>query len=571
MAERILKDPYDEELQGANGRWSQVQTKAYKLYSEASRKVEADELQPFYTGFIPDLSDYKRLEFGRKQAIATASYGWITAKSELGVELYFTQALIIGVSALGTHHNLLALLPSQYGKSFVAACVALLQASKGEPVSVGANDSDTTKKIMNEVWKILPKAPEAFKKKLTTPVDKFEKAQTSMSKNRVGFIGGGYVEGMTLGGRYADSINGNKAVGQSGNWIIDESANIPDDNYSETGRNEVAYREDGRPYFKMEMSNPHQIGHFYRDMTQPDLPEGTLIIWADIRVSIEEGKQVYKNLDPKKPSFTDSKFFNNEKTCRSYLCCDFGATNGGSFFTTGMIVNNKTVDLETTPLILGLDSAHKGADAIEGALLAFPTQEEPYLHSLQLLNFKPNAWVDFETPQLIVQTIIAMCKKINIVGIVMDVGQGMWLYNALGEAIIEEDLAVALKAIAFNGAPTPERIRPGVDIESGDANSAEMAVNKRAELHLDLRELMETQSIQFTESVSDRLDPEMQAVGTELQGFKGKVQIEDKNRFVKKKLGHSPDALDAVMLSVHGYILFSLGLIGVPRSLGIYA
>lgn len=189
---------------------------------------------------------------------------------------------------------------------------------------------------------------------------------------------------------------------------------------------------------------------------------------------------------------------------------------------------------------------------------------------MQLIDFKPDVWVDFETPTMIVETIVTLCKKANIVAIAMDLGAGVWLYESLGKRLLEENLSVALKGVAFNSSPTQERTRDGVDLASGDANSAEMAVNKRAELHLDLRELMETKSIKFAEEVIQKIDPEMQAVGREIEGNRGKVQIEDKTRFIKKRLGHSPDSLDAVMLAVHAFILYRLGLLNNLRSLGLY-
>lgn len=145
-----------------------TQQRAYDLYYNASQNVIDGKCEPFYHGRIPVIENYKRLNLSRQKAIAIASYGYITAKLELGVDLYFTQALIVGVSVLGTHHNILTVLPSQYGKSFVAACVALLQASKGEPVSIGANDGEITEKILSEIHLIEKRLPESFKSQITS-------------------------------------------------------------------------------------------------------------------------------------------------------------------------------------------------------------------------------------------------------------------------------------------------------------------------------------------------------------------------------------------------------------------
>lgn len=542
--------------------YTSAQQQALDLYETA--KAEIPKLEPFFTGRIPNIEHYKRLNMSRDQAIKIASYGWLTAKKDLNVEFYFTQALFFGVAILGTHHDIAGILPSQYGKSFVSGCIAIWLAANKQEVSVAGNDGEVTKKIMSEVRKTLPKASDAVKEKLTTPVDQFEKMQTSLSKNNVGFIGGGAVTGITLGGRFDNSLSGNKAVGQSGNYIIDESALVPDPNYAETGRSEVGYREDGKPYLSMEISNPHQINHFYRKMIREDIGKGQLIIWADLRISIEEGKTRYYDQDPEMPVFTQTKFFELDSTCISYLLCEFGGNESGVFFgTQGRIDNRSYPNTDTNVYCLGLDSAYRGADAIKCALLKIPdgTQESEFLHVTQTINFKPAEWVDFETPQLIEDLIVQLCKTVNIRYICMDLGSGEYLYERLGTRFKKEQLTIALKGIYFHNGTTKQRISPSFNGEDKNGNGAELGINKRAEMHLDLRNLMDEDQIRFTQKVMDELQPELNAVGVEKYTSGGKIQIEDKAKGAKKRLGHSPDTLDAVLLSVHAYILMRLGLL----------
>lgn len=535
-----------------------VQKKALKYKNEAVSVIPT--LKPFYLGRVPCLEHYKRLTLDETKALEIASYGYLIALKELGVKLYFTQSLIVGCAILGTHHKILTVLPSQYGKSFLSAVIGLLLAYNGEPISVSANDKDLTQKIMSEVWRILPNTPESFKKKLITPLDKFERTQTSLSKNKVGFVGGGYIEGITLGGKFSDSLSGNKAVGQSGNFIIDESALIPDSNYAETGRSEVAYRKDGKPYLSMEMSNPHQINHFYRDMIQDPVDKGTLVVWADLRISIEEGKQVFFDTDPNKPKFEETKFFKNESVCRSYYLCDFGNVTDGSFFTTSFTVDDSPIPDEGE-YILGLDSANRGSDSIMGTLIRVPDEQCNKLRVVSVTNFKPNTWEDFKTPQMIEDLIVIMLKKFNIKVVVMDLGGGEYLYDRLGNRIEQEGLETILKGVYFNNSPTKERIREDYDISDGSANGAELAVNKRAEMYLDLRDLVEKVAITFKQKVYDLVKDEVNATGKEIYTSRSKIQIEEK-KIIKKKLGHSPDTLDSIALGVHGFVLYALDLLG---------
>lgn len=541
--------------------YSSSQQQALKLYHDALE--EQPKLRDFYHGKIPNLKHYKRMNIPEEEAIKIASYGYIVALRDLNVKLYFTQALLFGSAILGKYFNISVILPSQYGKSFVSACIAIELAYMGEPVSLNANDGELTKKIMDEIRILMPKVSEKVKKKMTTPVDQFEKMQTSFSKTGIGFIGGGSVQTKTLGGSYSDSLSRNKMMGQSGHSITDESALVPDSNYAETGRSEVSYRKDGLPYLSMEISNPHGINHFYRSMIKDPIPNGHLIIWADLRVTVEEGKHKYYEQDSNLPRLEDSKFFQHESTCLRYLVCDFGSLQDGSFFSTSPLIDNSPVDLSQGEYVLGLDSANRGSDKIMTALIRLPDEQCSKLRVVDLVNLKPNEWVDFETPQLIEDMVFTILEGVNVRAVVMDLGGGEYIFDRLGNRLSKTQLdeRVALKGIYFNNTPTKERIREGFDLDDGSANGAELGVNKRAEMHIDLRDLMANGAITFTQKVADLVQPELQAVGKEIYGSRGRIQIEDKTRKVKHKLGHSPDALDAVLLGVHASLLLTLGLL----------
>lgn len=540
------------------GEFSAVQQRVVELKQEALDTINSGQLQPFLRGRVPCFDHYKRLTMSPKKAVSTAMYGFLACQKVLHTELFFTQALVVGAYLLGTHTNIRVILPSQYGKSFLAACAGLITAFYGQEVSVSANDTPLTKKIMSEVFNIVPNASLKLKHKLLTPPTDIDRLQRSLSKSKLGFVGGGALSAITLGGSFADSMRSNQAIGQSGNYIIDECALVPDANYTETGRSEFGLRTDGRPFVSLEISNPHLVNHFYRSMTQEPYAPTDLIIWGDIRLSIEEGKHLISELDPKAPPLESTKFFANDNACVKYLLCDFGATNDSDFFSADPVVDNQPVE-PGTECVLGLDSANRGADAIMGALIALPDDNNPKLRVIDVHDFKTSTWVDFESPVLIAEAVAEYCQRNNVTSLVMDLGGGEYLYDRLGEAFARHKSQVGLKGVYFNSSVTKARVRPGFTGDDGKANAAELGVNKRAEMYIDLKQLMDTGGITFNQRCADLIKPELGATGPAIPSSNNRIQLQDKTKFVKKRLGHSPDALDSVVMGVHAYLLDTLG------------
>lgn len=536
-----------------------VQKKVVTLKDEAVAAVESGKLQPFFHGRVPCFDHYKRLTMPPKKAVSTAMYGYMMCKKVLNVDLYFTQALVIGAYLLATHSNIRVILPSQYGKSFMAACAGLVTAFSGQDVSVSANDTPLTKKIMSEVFNIVPSASLQLKHKLLTPPTELDRLQRSLSKSKLGFVGGGSLSAITLGGSFSDSMRSNQAIGQSGNYIIDESALVPDTNYAETGRSEFGVRADGHPYVSLEISNPHQINHFYRSMTADPIPPGHLVVWGDIRVSIEEGAYLIAETDPHAPALEDTKFYANDGTCKKYLLCDFGGGSEDNFFSTSPVVNNQPLP-DDTECVLGLDSATRGADSIMGALLALPTFDRSKVTLCQLHDFKPTEWIDFVSPKRIAVAVADFCVAHRVRAIVMDLGGGEVLFDHIGNELRDRRLKIGLKGVYFNSSPTPSRRHEGFTGDDGKATGADLGVNKRAEMYLDFREMLERHQMVFAEQCVDVIAAEMSATGPAKEVGNGRIQLQDKSKYVKKRLGHSPDALDACVMAVHAFLLDRLGM-----------
>ena len=80
------------------------------------------------------------------------------------------------------------------------------------------------------------------------------------------------------------------------------------------------------------------------------------------------------------------------------------------------------------------------------------------------------------------------------------------------------------------------------------------AANKRAELHLDLQDLIETQSVKFSEEAYEKIKDTLPYVSSERKS-NGRIQIKPKAD-VKAVIGRSPDELDSVLLSIHAAMLY---------------
>ena len=138
-----------------------------------------------------------------------------------------------------------------------------------------------------------------------------ERLTTSVSKQKLAFADGGFVEPITLADAYNNNIAQNKAVGRGGNFMVDEASLVSDDTFAEMGRREFA-RIDGKKFKSVLISNPHRPGVFYDKLTQENVPERTLVVWADALTAVEE-----ERFD--KETVFNSDFAKNKSARRRYL------------------------------------------------------------------------------------------------------------------------------------------------------------------------------------------------------------------------------------------------------------
>ena len=182
-------------------------------------------------GRIP--SHYKRLTCSRKEADRLAKIGFITIAKYYGDSLFYTQALIAGAVFSGDYDKITVVSPSAYGKSWLMGRIANIMAYEGEPTYVVAAVQDGTKMIMGHVAQSLQSVAPEVKNALLNKKDQIERLTTSLSKQKIAFANGGFIEPITTGDTYDENIAQNKVVGKPGNYIIDEAALVSEESFAE--------------------------------------------------------------------------------------------------------------------------------------------------------------------------------------------------------------------------------------------------------------------------------------------------------------------------------------------------
>ena len=170
---------------------------------------------------------------------------------------------------------------------------------------------------------------------------------------------------------------------------------------------------------------------------------------------------------------------------------------------------------------------------------------------LDTKDIKPKEWVDGITAIDIVNKIVTLANRLNAKGIAIDAGGGAHIVQPLKMRRLSGQLKCPVYDINFGGKATEIK-------KLAKEPSAEYAFNRRAEMHLMLRGMMEAQRVSFVRKVWDLISREMAFV-SEIQKPEDRlVKIRPKSE-IKKLLQRSPDELDSVMLSLHCAELYYLG------------
>lgn len=194
--------------------------------------------------------------------------------------------------------------------------------------------------------------------------------------------------------------------------------------------------------------------------------------------------------------------------------------------------------------VLGVDAAYKGKDNIELCHCVI-SEDKLYVSAVETIK-KPN-WVDGVTSQEIIDQVSRVYHRLGCALCYVDEGWGVWLKEGL---VLR---GVNAKGIAFGSAPTKVRTVRGRQTAT-KRYAATMAKRKRDEMHLDLRDLIEHRAVVFSKQAYSRIKDTLPFVSYELKAD-GKIHVLPKAE-IKIKLGHSPDALDAVLLAVHAAVIY---------------
>ena len=196
---------------------------------------------------------------------------------------------------------------------------------------------------------------------------------------------------------------------------------------------------------------------------------------------------------------------------------------------------------------LGVDSAYKGKDSIDLCLTAVT----PYgkMRVLDIISVdKGGEWRDGETSERIIGQIVAVIRKFHVRFVCVDVGWGVYLVEGLAKES-HKMMDFTVLGINFGGSTTKERAKM-------NHSASKYGFNMRAELHIDLQELMNAGNISFTTKCLKLLSKQLLAVRVEMKA-NGKKAIISKD-IIKQEIGHSPDELDSCLLSVHSAVLYNM-------------
>lgn len=482
-------------------------------------------------GKIP--KHYKRLTCSEEEAMRLAKIGFVEIAKYYGDNLFFTQSVIAGAVFSGDYDKITIVTPSSYGKSWLMGRIGNIMAYNGEPTYVVAAVQDGTKMIMGHVVQSLQNIAPEVKNALLNKKDQLERLTTSVSKQKIAFTNGGFIEPITTGDTYDENISQNKVVGKPGNYLIDEAALVSEQSFAELGRAEFA-KLGGDNYIRVMISNPHQPGFFYTELTKPDEEVGKreIIIWMDALTAVEEERLTIEKV-------FNGTFAKHRSTLRRYLLCVLD-TDGDGMFAAPPIYEPPYED-DYVQYFMGVDSAYKGKDSIYVAITAAGSKGVFTERIIQIKKPSKADWMDGKTTKDITRKITRIAREYGVALCCVDEGWGVWLKEGL------LDHNVNAKGVNFSEAPSRDRVK-------AHHYSATNAVNKRAEMHLDFQDLTDNGVLKVAPEVWEKIKDVLPHITSERRSS-GKIVIRDKSE-IKAMIGRSPDEFDSVILSIQAMMQY---------------
>lgn len=510
-----------------------------------------EELKDAVKGKIP--KHFKRNSIrereGFEKELEYYKLGFTTALSEFNIELWWSQAVQFGAFLSGKYKTGYCVATPRYGKSFLCGIMANHFAYEGENCYAVGSTQEYSGIIIQHAREILVKSHPEVKEMLTfgdsdiSTVDKrLKRGLSSFSSEGFSFRNGGKLEGLSAGSNFTDPSKIH-VIGRGGNMFGDEASDISPIALGHMGRREFE-SDDGRKLIMYLISNPRSLNNFFDFMTKEDLADDEFVMWLDVVTAIEEGSIKYT-----KEELMRSQFTITEDSIRENLLCEFPTERSNFFEASPDILDSFDANGKNLDYFIGVDSAYKGSDSIQVTVSV--VDESNHATVLDTKDIKPKEWVDGITAIDIVNKIVTLANRLNAKGIAIDAGGGAHIVQPLKMRRLSGQLKCPVYDINFGGKVTEIK-------KLAKEPSAEYAFNRRAEMHLMLRGMMEAQRVSFVRKVWDLISREMAFV-SEIQKPEDRlVKIRPKSE-IKKLLQRSPDELDSVMLSLHCAELYYLG------------
>lgn len=525
-----------------------------RLVAKLSEVHPKNELLPWLKGYIPHPDSYIRNSIPIEKRLHYAKIGYTEFLAEMNIELNFDQSLAIGALISGDYHTGYMIEPPRFGKSFIMGALANYLAMHSYSVSVVASKSSRTAKVMEHARRHLRNANDSMKNMLVedsrASISKADKlltrSETAYSKSRIVFKNGNKIDTKSTGDTFS-SMDSDENIGEGSHVLIDEMDFISERALTELGRREFE-RDDGESLILFGISNPRFMNHFHESVTNPNLKKDEFVIWGNIVTSMESDSI---KMTPEEVLASD--FARTEESIRINLLCEYDE-DSSDFFNAPMIVAPReeiSYISPTTISALGIDSAYKGSDGITISLSMYDTASDTLVRVVDTINLRPDEWSDARSTNDIVDGIEKVVLKYNVVALAIDTGQGSHLIVEMMNRPVFN--SVTIYPIDFGSRPTPEKVITGVD-------TAKNAKNRRAEMHLVLRQLMQENKVVFASELKEILLTQMRVIQTKNKDLE-KVTLIPKD-VIRQILKRSPDELDAVILSVHALELYILGVEG---------
>lgn len=510
-------------------------------------------------GRIPDLSDYRKLSVDSfDEALKLARLGQEMAAGVIPrhkgkpLAMTFTQSLIIGAATIDRPHatalglkfdkyrSVLMVTPSRYGKSFLNAIALIIMAGAGgKECQIGGATQDKAGIIQSKIVQLLPDSIPEIQNGLMVGDDdeavnkKIARMSTQVSKQALMWRNGGSIKSFSTNeGNQSADVQAAGAIGIGGDYAVFDEVQL----LSPIGfRTASRFMMEGPDTKRFCVGNPQINGHFKDLYDDPN----TFVIHINDITAIVEGRMTREGFN-----LTGIPTYSNEY--RAFIETEFPDENSGTrFFSTMPQVWDKAKLPEpvSKTYYMGIDSAYKGADGIVVSIMSLNVAsdgkkwcaiEKQFDAKKRFTNWTESTTLDISLD------ILKVWDEYDIQAGCIDIGYGIHIYEKMLQLYPE----LPLEAINFSAKPTEWRVE--------SEYNAKFALNKRSEMHMDMKDLCENQLLYIAPDNYDEALREIREVGNSPEA--SKVKIEPKKN-IKARLGRSPDFLDSACLAIHAMVL----------------